>query len=650
MVGGIYMWTNIDPMIAYCQKILPLVYDDSLSYYEAVCKVVAKLNEVIKANNEIPDYIASLITEDGLKDILASLLSNLEEQIAQANEGVSTTATADRHVGELVWLNGDLYKITKNMSAGDSYVDGSNCAKTTIENVIIEESEKRKVYEEKTDTAIGSLQAGLSAEINQRINGDNNLTQLLNTEVRNRKDGDTNLQAEIDKLNNKLGVLDYLPVIDVTNHGVVGDGTTDNTDAINALLQAGGNIYFPAGVYYCSGKLDVSEQYTRIQGAGRGTTIKFNGDGFNVTNFYIEICDLSMTTNKKGGYGINTNKSYCKFHDLWFFDGTESYFNNFIIGSADNEVWFDIIENIFINDTNTTSTNGTAFTMTSTVNNLLNNIVIHSKDVGFTFNKDKSAGYSTDGCQINNSNITTCNTGVALEGCSAVYFNNTIFDQIIKLVFNYISAEHCYFNACYLSGGTNSSTSFVVGRITDSNNVMLDGCESAGNLSGYGFVLTNCSNVTIVNGSINHVTNGITISDTATKDCFFSNLYFDEHVSVKLYSQGARNVYSNLKGKGAITIAGSGSLQCATIFTMNAGTATGTGDYYVDIDIPLPAGIEQPFFVGFNIFDSDAIYVWSVFKTGVPDGYTRVRVRKATNVQFTDSFKYSYMIPIVQNQ
>ena len=437
------MWTNIDPMIAYCQKILPLVYDDSLSYYEAVCKVVAKLNEVIKANNEIPDYIASLITEDGLKDILASLLYNLEEQIAQANEGVSTTATADRHVGELVWLNGDLYKITKNMSAGDRYVDGSNCAKTTIENVIIEESEKRKAYEEKTDISIGTLQDDLSFERNQRINADNIFNQQLNTEVRNRKDGDTNLQTEIDELNNKLGVLDYLPVIDVTNHGVVGDGTTDNTDAINALLQAGGNIYFPAGVYYCSGKLDVSEQYTRIQGAGRGTTIKFNGDGFNVTNFYIEICDLSMTTNKKGGYGINTNKSYCKFHDLWFFDGTESYFNNFIIGSAGNAVWFDIIENIFINDTNTTTTNGTAFTMTSTVNNLLNNVIIHSKDVGFTFNKDKSAGYSTDGCQINNSNITTCNTGVALEGCSAVYFNNTIFDQIIKLVFNYISAEHC---------------------------------------------------------------------------------------------------------------------------------------------------------------------------------------------------------------
>ena len=31
----------------WCYKVLPLVYDDSLSYYEVLCKVVKKLNEVI---------------------------------------------------------------------------------------------------------------------------------------------------------------------------------------------------------------------------------------------------------------------------------------------------------------------------------------------------------------------------------------------------------------------------------------------------------------------------------------------------------------------------------------------------------------------------------------------------------------------------
>lgn len=37
----------------FCQKILPLVYDDSLSYYEVLCKVSYKLNEVIDQLNGV---------------------------------------------------------------------------------------------------------------------------------------------------------------------------------------------------------------------------------------------------------------------------------------------------------------------------------------------------------------------------------------------------------------------------------------------------------------------------------------------------------------------------------------------------------------------------------------------------------------------
>ena len=37
----------ISPFKFWCQKVLPLVYDDSLSYYELLCKVVNFFNEVI---------------------------------------------------------------------------------------------------------------------------------------------------------------------------------------------------------------------------------------------------------------------------------------------------------------------------------------------------------------------------------------------------------------------------------------------------------------------------------------------------------------------------------------------------------------------------------------------------------------------------
>ena len=36
----------------FCQKVLPLSYDDSLSYYEVLCKLTTKMNEIITAIND----------------------------------------------------------------------------------------------------------------------------------------------------------------------------------------------------------------------------------------------------------------------------------------------------------------------------------------------------------------------------------------------------------------------------------------------------------------------------------------------------------------------------------------------------------------------------------------------------------------------
>lgn len=48
---------KINKINVCCQKVLPLVYDESLSYYEVLCKVIQKLNELIKINNNIRDEI-----------------------------------------------------------------------------------------------------------------------------------------------------------------------------------------------------------------------------------------------------------------------------------------------------------------------------------------------------------------------------------------------------------------------------------------------------------------------------------------------------------------------------------------------------------------------------------------------------------------
>lgn len=63
----------INSMKFWCQKVLPLVYDDSLSYYEVLGKVVAKVNELVD-NNELS------------KNILDRYGTTINQLIAETNK------------------------------------------------------------------------------------------------------------------------------------------------------------------------------------------------------------------------------------------------------------------------------------------------------------------------------------------------------------------------------------------------------------------------------------------------------------------------------------------------------------------------------------------------------------------------------------
>lgn len=54
---------NVSKLRIWCQKVLPLVYDDSLSYYEVLCKVVDKLNEMIGGYGNLNELLDALKTD-----------------------------------------------------------------------------------------------------------------------------------------------------------------------------------------------------------------------------------------------------------------------------------------------------------------------------------------------------------------------------------------------------------------------------------------------------------------------------------------------------------------------------------------------------------------------------------------------------------
>lgn len=77
----------------YCQKVLPATYDDSLSYYQSICKLVTKMNEIITELNAIdPESILELV-DDRVDERLVDLnkqMQNLTERVNQVMGSVTS--------------------------------------------------------------------------------------------------------------------------------------------------------------------------------------------------------------------------------------------------------------------------------------------------------------------------------------------------------------------------------------------------------------------------------------------------------------------------------------------------------------------------------------------------------------------------------
>lgn len=59
------VYKDLNTFKFWCQKVLPLVYDDSLSYYEILCKVVDYINNMIENQKEFSEELAELKSELG---------------------------------------------------------------------------------------------------------------------------------------------------------------------------------------------------------------------------------------------------------------------------------------------------------------------------------------------------------------------------------------------------------------------------------------------------------------------------------------------------------------------------------------------------------------------------------------------------------
>nr|DAV72248.1 MAG TPA: peptidase [Caudoviricetes sp.] len=244
---------------------------DITSQYEANTVVVDSHGNAYLSVQPVPSGVSLDRTEFWTKiGNFDELWADVKKAITPNDEGHSPTATAARAVNDLVWVNGALVRVTKTMSAGDAYVPGSNCVSsstnevlhylvTTFNEGLSAETTARKDADNQLQTAIDAEQTAredaIAEEQTARENADNDLSTAITAEQTARENADKGLQDSIDQLQQDIKkVLDYA---NVKNYGAVGDGSTDDTEAIKKAIASGKDLYFPDGEYLITGTIDI---------------------------------------------------------------------------------------------------------------------------------------------------------------------------------------------------------------------------------------------------------------------------------------------------------------------------------------------------------------------------------------------------------
>ena len=233
------------------------------------------------------------------------------------------------------------------------------------------------------------------------------------------------------KLAEQVSVLDF---------GAVGNGTTDDTAAIQAALNTGKNVYFPNGYTFgITSELTITTSNVTLFGGGvisflatyntvgntllsaitiTGSNVIFNNINFNGSNITV-----ASVTNRFIWFKAPKSKvSNCSFINLV---GAGSNFNGAIQADA-NAAYLIVTSSYFENCPGAVFCQGSNCIMS-------NNNVLNPKDVCFTFNGPNAKYGVITGNSINNLNLNSAGALIDAEE-SASYW--TISNNVINGVKN----------------------------------------------------------------------------------------------------------------------------------------------------------------------------------------------------------------------
>lgn len=224
-----------NPLDKLFRSVIPVAYDDSISYYEMVSKVIEVMQQYIETSSisyadpiqwditkQYPrNTVVVTVNGDGYLstqpvpigiDIdnedywtkignFSELWGSVKLAITPVDEKLKTTASAARAVNDLVWLNNDLYVITKAMDAGTRYIEGTNCKKTDIGEQLNDLNTKVDNNKSSVDNSIEQINTNIeniNTNLNKKIDKDTvgNLDQTVGGNMNQTVSGDYNITAD----------------------------------------------------------------------------------------------------------------------------------------------------------------------------------------------------------------------------------------------------------------------------------------------------------------------------------------------------------------------------------------------------------------------------------------------------------------------
>ena len=114
--------------------VIPQVYDDSLSYYEEINKILGCLNEMGNAFETLPDAVQEILQDTGKLEVV----NDVYTAIAPVEE--KEYSSTNKKAGDLMWLkkdgNSTLYECLTPIDVGTIFVIGKNIKEVDINTKI----------------------------------------------------------------------------------------------------------------------------------------------------------------------------------------------------------------------------------------------------------------------------------------------------------------------------------------------------------------------------------------------------------------------------------------------------------------------------------------------------------------------------------